>query len=1056
MTPPILTAVSPSPVVPRRHSRIPNTPPVSSTLASFHFGPDDVPSPSSSVRPPTSRPQSQLPQRHHNRQPSLSIPPKLSRSSSTLSLSLLTNNRNAVYIDDEIDVQSEDFVDELAASVMAGEGADAMTDSPVSTEEGVYFNAFGSASQVYLGTTSASASGTKVNKPPTRPPPAPPLLIDGVVGAGDLGGLGGVGVVDEDALLTPDDERDQFTEGSSRGGVHSHHHHHRRQHEEFEETDTIHHDTDLDTEIYDADINLEGEAGAAGFMSRWSLTSSMDEDLTSSSSGGGRLFGSMKRKSWVGGGGGGDKEKEKVDREKGVEKEREREKEDREKEKEKSVDKKRSRLVSFISRISSNLASPPPTSPCEQNPAMMSPLPTLAFWFGDVIPPPLPMSSSTPVDAGGGKDKKKKKDKGKKGKEVMETELAGKDDREDKDSLPPLPIESVEVVAPATIPVPVMVDADPTAAKFNANEKAALLQLKVDTSVRGGGPQLPPKSVPISSPSTSSLPFPDPLSPSLTPNASSSKGLKNHVVASPIIKAFSEGFEGAGSALDFMGLTVSSSAMVGAGSAMGMGVGMRVRSSSAADLLSIRRSGGGAGEDDSYHHQGQYRQSQHRQYQHQHQHQHPHQQVLGQQGQRQGQGQGLSQGQGQARRYASGCLHPQPQFQQSQNPQQRYSSESSHQQHFAYGQQQQRRQSQQLQSYVHGGPLSPLAADDAATTAMRRPGLTKSVSTPMLNISAGYGSVARRDADLPPTPVSSVSHGDTEDEDGRERGDKEVQDDDDDYGVEATHGQWRGGVGLTYDSDRERDMTTRDGETEHQEDALQLQNCEEYSITSTSGNPITPDTPRFSTETHASSSKSSTISGGMGDTTIMTTTHELLVQGVDKKPWLSKRMNSSGRVDTGEPRLTPTLTPVAKTIGSSKGFRGFVERMRFTTTTNSSYSSLPSIVSTPSSVSLSTTATITTTTTMTTATSINTSLSSVSASHSPTASFTMGSSFGGGGSDGLSFLNDSLLALKKKHPKRKLVINGVSQDDIKGYEAVKAWCEVNPFLLEIFFKFCIY
>jgi len=40
-----------------------------------------------------------------------------------------------------------------------------------------------------------------------------------------------------------------------------------------------------------------------------------------------------------------------------------------------------------------------------------------------------------------------------------------------------------------------------------------------------------------------------------------------------------------------------------------------------------------------------------------------------------------------------------------------------------------------------------------------------------------------------------------------------------------------------------------------------------------------------------------------------------------------------------------------------------------------------------------------------------------------------------------SFLTDRLLGSDKKQPKRKLVINGVSEEDVKGYEAVKAWCE---------------
>lgn len=227
--------------------------------------------------------------------------------------------------------------------------------SPTNTTNtgGIYFNALRS-SQVYLGI------GTNT-KTPIRPPPAPPLIID------DKGGLGGVGVIDEDAI----EERDQG-DRSADGGVYSHQHHHRRphvsprQHTQFEETDTEHDDS-------------EGEDDKP-FMSRWSLTSSIGEISTpigSGVGGGGGLFGSRKRMSF-----GGDKidkakvadeGKEKDDEEKEkVPKYTEKlwpiEEKEKEKEKEKIPDKKRGRLVSFISRISSNMMAPPPPTTFENTP----------------------------------------------------------------------------------------------------------------------------------------------------------------------------------------------------------------------------------------------------------------------------------------------------------------------------------------------------------------------------------------------------------------------------------------------------------------------------------------------------------------------------------------------------------------------------------------------------------------------------------------------------------------------------------------------------------------
>lgn len=50
---------------------------------------------------------------------------------------------------------------------------------------------------------------------------------------------------------------------------------------------------------------------------------------------------------------------------------------------------------------------------------------------------------------------------------------------------------------------------------------------------------------------------------------------------------------------------------------------------------------------------------------------------------------------------------------------------------------------------------------------------------------------------------------------------------------------------------------------------------------------------------------------------------------------------------------------------------------------------------------------------------------------------------GGGGGDVLSTL---LLGIRKKAPKRKLVIKGVAMEDVDAYEAIKRWCEVGCFL----------
>ena len=358
-TPPLtpLTPVSPTPFI-WRHTRKLNTPPISSTLSSFSFG-----SSSGGVR---TRPHSQLhghgplhhpAHRHHPPPPTpQKVPRTLSRSSSALSLlSLSTNNRNAVYIDEiiDIDTAADDRVAEGGESINLGvvkSGEDGklqvrneegyyspLIPPPTNTPntDGINFNALRS-SQVYLGI------GTNT-KTPTRPPPAPPLII-----LDDKGGLGGVGVIDEDAIEERDHQGDRSANGAN-SGVYSHHQHH------------------------------QGDDDKS-FMSRsrWSLTSSIDEIPTPAGSGivafggGGGLFGSKKRMSL-----GGDNLK--IDKTKGAEdgKEKDDEEEEKEvpkfiemrgpieenekeKEKEKSRDKKRGRLVSFISRISSNMMAPPP------------------------------------------------------------------------------------------------------------------------------------------------------------------------------------------------------------------------------------------------------------------------------------------------------------------------------------------------------------------------------------------------------------------------------------------------------------------------------------------------------------------------------------------------------------------------------------------------------------------------------------------------------------------------------------------------------------------------
>ncbi|KAF8814320.1 hypothetical protein BYT27DRAFT_7334507 [Phlegmacium glaucopus] len=1169
--PPTLSPIPSSPPSPPqinwKHSRIPNSPPVSSTLASLSFGAPDNDG-GAAVKPLTSpipRPQSQI---HAHRQQPVSIPqlsPSIvSRSSSTLSLALLANNpnnRNAVYIDDDsIAINpADDIEDDLVALVAVSNDGGSVIDSPtveagdsdrlqghhtLHTNTGVYSNGIGSSSQVYLGSGSTSTSGmtTTTAKKPTRPPPAPPLIMDEVIELGDdQGGLGGVGVVDEDAISSSrgvdvDEKRPQFSVDDSLwrdrsvsavGDVYLHRRQPSRQ--------QPHEESDFDTECHDTDTEADADSGEpAGdnnlFMSRWSLTSSMDENLPSSSAGGVGGRGSMVSAFGVvggsNGGGGlfGSRKRRSLEKEKSVD--------DKETEKEKHTDsnKKRGRLVSFISRISHNIGSPPPsasfqhtTTPSSPSPSLTVrthqgfeihhdpsnvPLPaTLGYWFGDMVSPSAMGISGIGVVVEGKKRKdKNKENKKKKGKESQEEseekvdvnnqEESGKEAKDSIDSLEAVP------ASPAGFPVPAH-GADSTATvNFKANQKAALLQLRVDTSVHSGGHQQPqfgqlPKTNSATSPvpslsspricsSPESLSFrgeshsmtlgvsqsPNPAQHrhSLHPQHQQLKALK------PIVTAFSDGVATSG----------SPSGEGGNGGAMSMGM-RRVRSSSAADLL--EGSGGAGGYYDSYPYHAQ-------------QHQYH---AFGQQGQVQGPGQ--SQSQSQARRYASGDeLHAQS---QDQNRQQGYSSEaSSHQ-----PQQRQRRQSQPLQSQIHtqselqqppqqqdrqsqtsssvndgyyvlegaSSLMSPAAI--ANIIAPRRPVLVKSVSTSMLNLGSGgyYGMQdgyvagdARRSGDLPDSPIlfATTHDDDSDDEDdfgGSYNGVRGVdgEDEEEDYGVEASHAQRRGGGGgggLTSDSETERDIATREREaehkkleTEHEENwgtffrREQSQSLEKQSTATTSATLTTTSTatPRASIDAPSPSSaapsiKGSTVTTRSSDSAniVVTKTQEkmqLLVEDVDERHDSRLRSLSDGAV-----ALMPT--PAVKTgTGSSKGFRGFVERMKFATISNTSSSSsspspspiIPPLVPT-SIASATSTASLFTSTTVTTTAAPN-APSSPSALHSPATSFVMGSS-AFLNNDGL-FGPDNQKKKQKKQPKRKLVINGVSENDVQGYEAVKAWCE---------------
>ena len=854
--------------------------------------------------------------------------------------------------------------------------------------DGVYFNPIASSSQVYVGL------GTNT-KAPTRPPPAPPLIMDG----DEKGGLGGVGVVDEDAILNASDEDRHRTLDGDRtvnavgGGVYLHHHSHRQQQIQFEESDDTHH---TDANLRD---ELDHDADDKPYMSRWSLASSIDEPPTSA---GGGLFKSIKRMSL-----GGDKDKDKmvykenkekeiVDKEKGIEEK---------KEKEKSTDKKRGRLISFISRISSNIASSPPPTPITRpsspsagtstNDGNEHDSPTLGFWFGDMMIPPSPVLPST-LNVGGGSGEKKGKS--------QKCKEKGSD-------------------------------------KFRERVKeTALRQL----------PKIIPNSS-TSSPRLSPLSSPSTYSPQLANG--SSNGLLH---LSPIAKAFSTGFQDAGSALDFMGArsgsALGSTLMDGE---MGESI-MRARSSSLGDLLG--RSAGDGGQYDLYHRQ----------------------QAFGQQG-RQGLVQGLDQEHGRGRgqgpsQHTSAYPHPQLRLQlgEGYSPEPAYHHQV-YQHPYEQQQHRQRRQSQfglqQQQQQLHSSvsdtfyiPASTLALRSPASidtagfdaTIPRRPGLVKSASTPMLNIDGGRGrggsrhgyrygqdaTLARRYADLPATPVSFTT-----------------TDEEEDYGVEA-NGRWRDDT-LGYGSERERRAMTTTSETDKKLET-------EHSVIATINNNATFNTPtatpKASIEVAASSSSSIghdiRASRRRSSNVIVTNTQkpmQSVVRGV--APVVR---NEPARTTAGV-ALTTTLT-VKSASSLSKGFRGFMEKMKFTTTNSNSNSSslsssmpspplIPPMVVVPTNIMSSTSSSSLFTTTTTTSATSNISPSSASHSSSGNSIAVVESSshspggMGGGlpyDDDDGSFLTDRLLGsdLKKQQPKRKLVINGVSEEDVKGYEAVKAWCEV--------------
>lgn len=304
---PSVAPISPPPFV-WRHTRKPNTP---STLVPFSFG--DSPG-GARARPPSQLHHGHGPSNTAYRYPPQKIPHTISRSSSALSLlSLSTNNRNAVYIDEMIDIDSgaDDYAtessedDRLQARNEEGYHTPLIPPTNTPNADSVYLNALRS-SQVYLGMGNNT-------RPPTRPPPAPPLIIEG----DEKRGLGRVGVVDEDAI-----------------GVYSYRRP-PRQHTQVEATDAGPPEADFETDVNlrnGAEHDSEGE-GDKPFASRWSLTSSVGEIPTFAGSG---VVEKLPRSA---------------------------ERLEKEKEKNKNMDKRRGGLISFISRLSSNMiASPSATS----------------------------------------------------------------------------------------------------------------------------------------------------------------------------------------------------------------------------------------------------------------------------------------------------------------------------------------------------------------------------------------------------------------------------------------------------------------------------------------------------------------------------------------------------------------------------------------------------------------------------------------------------------------------------------------------------------------------
>ncbi|KAF8970108.1 hypothetical protein BDZ97DRAFT_1791990, partial [Flammula alnicola] len=133
--------------------------------------------------------------------------------------------------------------------------------------------------------------------------------------------------------------------------------------------------------------------------------------------------------------------------------------------------------------------------------------------------------------------------------------------------------------------------------------------------------------------------------------------------------------------------------------------------------------------------------------------------------------------------------------------------------------------------------------------------------------------------------------------------------------------------------------------------------------------------------------------------------------------------------------------------GKGSGFRGFVERMGLVGSSsnnnsgnNSPLSSYPTTPLSAGPLSLSipgSSANSSAGVLPPPLTPLGMSHSNRSPSHSPTASLSLSGTHRDSGG---VFTPGGLLG-KKKQPKRKLVISGVGPEDVRGYEAVKSWCE---------------